>query len=206
MALGAPAALRQINAFKLGFPAQRLLATIHGAAMTTLPHAFKRIRLNLARSKEFPEGSMRHGYEFVAPLTAMAASILSNGSSIASIAACGASGRKSPTRPAGWCTGPAPRAASWKFDYDPAASEDDEAGYRFGATVPARRICLDPRRGWRHAHLRGRGGGAGLVSRRALARLVPRQGLPTISTCTLRGPCAPRSRVFARYRRCAMGR
>ena len=36
--------------------------------MTALPHAFKRIRLNLARSKEFPQGSQRHGYEFVAPL------------------------------------------------------------------------------------------------------------------------------------------
>src|SRR5829696_3292936 len=33
-----------------------------------LPHAFKRIRLNLARSKEFPEGSPQHGYEFVAPI------------------------------------------------------------------------------------------------------------------------------------------
>ena len=38
--------------------------------MTTLPHNFKRIRLNLARSKEFPQGSPRHGYEFVAPLDA----------------------------------------------------------------------------------------------------------------------------------------
>ena len=36
--------------------------------MTALPNAFKRIRLNLARSKEFPQGSSRHGYEFVAPL------------------------------------------------------------------------------------------------------------------------------------------
>jgi hypothetical protein len=34
----------------------------------TLPHSFKRIRLHLARSKEFPSGSSRHGYEFVAPL------------------------------------------------------------------------------------------------------------------------------------------
>jgi len=33
-----------------------------------LPHAFKRIRLNLARSKEFPAGSPQHGYEFVAPI------------------------------------------------------------------------------------------------------------------------------------------
>jgi hypothetical protein len=36
----------------------------------TLPHELKRIRLNLARSKEFPSGSERHGYEFVAPLDA----------------------------------------------------------------------------------------------------------------------------------------
>ena len=33
-----------------------------------LPHLFKRIRLELARSKEFPQGSANHGYEFVAPL------------------------------------------------------------------------------------------------------------------------------------------
>ena len=34
----------------------------------SLPHVLKRIRLELARSKEFPIGSARHGYEFVAPL------------------------------------------------------------------------------------------------------------------------------------------
>ena len=34
----------------------------------TLSHTLKRIRLNLARSKEFPLGSSRHGYELVAPL------------------------------------------------------------------------------------------------------------------------------------------
>ena len=38
--------------------------------MTQLPHVLKRIRLNLARSKEFPSGSDRHAYEFVAPLDA----------------------------------------------------------------------------------------------------------------------------------------
>jgi hypothetical protein len=38
--------------------------------MTQLPHLLKRIRLNLARSKEFPAGSARRGYEFVAPLDA----------------------------------------------------------------------------------------------------------------------------------------
>ncbi len=37
---------------------------------TQLPHAFKRIRLELARSKEFPSGSATRGYELVAPLDA----------------------------------------------------------------------------------------------------------------------------------------
>ena len=33
-----------------------------------LPHTLKHIRLNQARSKEFPSGSRRHGYELVALL------------------------------------------------------------------------------------------------------------------------------------------
>jgi hypothetical protein len=32
--------------------------------------ALKKVVLNAARSKAFPDGSIRHGYEFVAPLTA----------------------------------------------------------------------------------------------------------------------------------------
>jgi len=32
--------------------------------MTQLPHVLKRIRLNLARSKEFPSGSDSHGDTF----------------------------------------------------------------------------------------------------------------------------------------------
>jgi hypothetical protein len=36
----------------------------------SLPHAFKRIRLHLARSKDFPSGSREHGYGIVAPLDA----------------------------------------------------------------------------------------------------------------------------------------
>jgi hypothetical protein len=34
----------------------------------TPKHALKHIRLQLARSKEFPSGSSRHGYDLVAPL------------------------------------------------------------------------------------------------------------------------------------------
>ena len=93
-------------------------------------HHLKKIRLNLARTKEFPHGSATHGYEFVAPLTA-------DGH-------IDAEGWKSERhrcwvrrfwgdeeedighllhRPGG----------SWAFHYDIEGDEDDEAGYRFGA-------------------------------------------------------------------------
>jgi hypothetical protein len=47
-----------------------LVLAIIGGSFVTLPHTLKRIHLNLARSKQFPSGSTRHGYEFVAPLDA----------------------------------------------------------------------------------------------------------------------------------------
>ena len=102
--------------------------------MTHLPHELKRIRLTLARSKEFPTGSIWHGYEFVAPLNAK--------------------GHIDPElwrkhrehcrvrrfwqgqddevgrlvhRPGG------KEHAQWIFDYDKTSTEDDETGYRFGA-------------------------------------------------------------------------
>ena len=34
------------------------------------PYSLKTIRLNLARTKDFPNGSDRHGYRFTAPLDA----------------------------------------------------------------------------------------------------------------------------------------
>jgi hypothetical protein len=96
----------------------------------------KRIRLNLARSKEFPSGSTQHGYEFVAPLD-----------------------QEGHIDPAQWrkyrdqChvrrfwsgsndemgrlvhkPGGAEHA-SWAFHYNPAEDEDDETGYRLGAHV-----------------------------------------------------------------------
>jgi len=39
--------------------------------MTAPAHsALRKVTLQAARSKEFPDGSIRHGYDFVAPLTA----------------------------------------------------------------------------------------------------------------------------------------
>lgn len=54
--------------------------------MAQLPHVLKRIRLNLARSKDFPSGSERHGYDSSLRSTPMDTSIPSCGADIASIA------------------------------------------------------------------------------------------------------------------------
>jgi hypothetical protein len=102
----------------------------------TLPHTLKRIRLHLARSKEFPSGSGRHGYEFVAPLD-------QKGHIDAELwqkhrQHCGVRrfwngdadqiGRLV-HKPGG------AEHARWIFDYDTSRTDDDEAGYRFGAHV-----------------------------------------------------------------------
>lgn len=90
----------------------------------------KKIRLNLARTKEFPNGSNRHGYEFVAPLTD--AGEIDAASWKAHRGQCRVRrfwGDEEEDlghlvhRPGG----------SWAFHYDIDGDEDDEAGYRFGA-------------------------------------------------------------------------
>ena len=101
--------------------------------MPKLPHELKRIRLNLARSKEFPAGSAQRGYEFVAPLDA-------DGHIDARLwrqhrEHCGVRRfwddeeefGKLVHKPGG------NEHSRWVFDYDDSADEDDEAGYRFGS-------------------------------------------------------------------------
>ena len=103
------------------------------AAVTTLPHTLKRIRLNLARSKEFPQGSTKHGYEFVAPL---------DGNGHIDVALWRVHRDHCRVRrfwegqddeigfvvhkPGG------PEHGRWMFDYNPLRADDDESGYRFG--------------------------------------------------------------------------
>ena len=115
----------------------RLHSFDHGdPTVTTLPHLLKRIRLNLARSKEFPQGSTKHGYEFGAPLDA-------NGHIDVALwrqhrEHCRVrrfwEGEDDQIgllvhKPGG------PEHARWVFDYDQTAEDDDESGYRFGAHV-----------------------------------------------------------------------
>lgn len=102
--------------------------------MTTLPHNFKRIRLNLARSKEFPDGSKLHGYDFVAPL---------DGNGHIDVEQWRKDRAHCRVRrfwageddEIGMLVHKAggPEHARWVFDYDETAEDDDEAGYRFGS-------------------------------------------------------------------------
>jgi hypothetical protein len=89
----------------------------------------KKIRLNLARTKEFPNGSARHGYEFLAPLAedghidAEAWKKLRDRCRVRRFWG----GEEQDIghlvhRPGG----------SWAFRWDITGDEDDEAGYRFG--------------------------------------------------------------------------
>lgn len=110
-----------------------------------LHHALKRIRLELARSKEFPSGSATRGYEFVAPLSA-------NGHIDPKLwqehrAHCGVrrfwDGEAEQIgrlvhKPGG------SEHARWVFDYDTETSDDDESGYRFGthAFVPGEYVSI----------------------------------------------------------------
>jgi hypothetical protein len=100
--------------------------------MTKLPTQFKRIRLNLARSKEFPNGSARHGYEFVAPLDA--AGHIDPVLWQKHRENCGVRRFWNDDEELGHLVHKPGGAehARWVFDYDGDAAEDEEAGYRFG--------------------------------------------------------------------------
>jgi|SRR5581483_5271784 len=95
--------------------------------------AFKRIRLELARSKEFPNGSQRHGYEFVAPLDRHAhidATLWNEDRERCRVHRFWGDEDEVGQllhKPGG------SEHAHWVFDYDRSTEYDDETGYRFGA-------------------------------------------------------------------------
>jgi hypothetical protein len=89
----------------------------------------KKIRLNLARTREFPNGSNRHGYEFAAPLDADGHIDVEGWKRLRAncrVRRFWADEEEDlghlVHRPGG----------SWAFRYDIAGDEDDEAGYRLG--------------------------------------------------------------------------
>lgn len=107
--------------------------------------ALRRIRLHLARSKEFPEGSARHGYEFLAPLDGegrIDAEAWKDQRAACTVTRFWANEAPEHGRlvhRAGGVGG-----SSWVFDYEEDASDDDETGYRFGdhAFVPGEYVSL----------------------------------------------------------------
>lgn len=120
--------------------------------MTAHAAELKRIRLTLARSKEFPEGSAQFGYEFIAPLDTSGRIGLAawkknradctvrhfavdqeDQTGMLVHKAGGASGR-------------------WIFDYDVSEAADDEAGFHFEnhAFVPGEYVSVRDPRGTTH--------------------------------------------------------
>jgi hypothetical protein len=92
----------------------------------TLPRAFRRIRLELAREPQHPVGSHRHGYVFVAPLDA--AGRLDPGLWKEHRDEC----RVVRFRPNDEDVGHLiHRPGGWAFHYDVDGDEADEAGFRF---------------------------------------------------------------------------
>jgi hypothetical protein len=119
-----------------------------------LPHNFKRILLHLARSKEHPAGSARHGYEIIAPL---------DGQGRFDLAAWRS--HKPHCRVRRFVAGEpdqngllihrsgGPKGV-WGFDYDTNRDDDDESGYRLGdhAFVPGEYVSVRDDEGVMHTY------------------------------------------------------
>ena len=93
-------------------------------------NVLKKVRLNMARTKEFPVGSALHGYEFVAPLD-----------ETGHIDADGWKKHRDKCRVRRFWGSEEDEVGhlvhkpggSWAFHYDIDGDDDDEAGYKFGA-------------------------------------------------------------------------
>lgn len=94
----------------------------------------KRVRLYLARSPEFPNGSEHHGYEFVAPLDHEGRIDVEAWRKVRDRCQVRRfwSGEQDQIGKLVHKPGGAEHAR-WVFDYDDATEEDDEAGYRFAS-------------------------------------------------------------------------
>ncbi len=90
--------------------------------------ALKRIRLELARDKQYPNGSRKHGYDFAAPLNDAGELVPEEWRK-----------ERNRCRVRRFCEGQPDevgrlvhrRGGSWAFDYNPATDTDDEPGFKF---------------------------------------------------------------------------
>ncbi len=114
-----------------------------------------RILLNLARSREFPYGSPRHGYDFIAPLDAeghIDPLLWKKYRDYCRVRRFWEGEEDEVGRlvhkPGG------AEHARWVFDYN-SDEEDDEAGYKFGvhAFLPGEYVSLSGQDGKRHTFL-----------------------------------------------------
>jgi len=96
-----------------------------GAANMTL----KRIRLELARDHDFPNGSREHYYEFAAPIDDDG--YLQPDEWQAERDRCRVK-RSWPGEKSEIGHLVRQRGGAWAFDYDPTSSKDDERGFKFG--------------------------------------------------------------------------
>lgn len=113
----------------------------------------RRIRLNLARSKAFPDGSARHGYEFVAPLDASGhIDVDAWRDARGECTVRRFWGNEAPERGFLVHRAGGAKGATWVFDYDQGDVDDDEAGYRFGdhAFAPGEYVSLRDEDGEMH--------------------------------------------------------
>jgi hypothetical protein len=115
-----------------------------------------RVLLNLARSREFPDGSSRHGYDFIAPLDPQGHidPILWKKYRDYCRVRRSWEGEDDEVgrlvhKPGG------AEHARWVFDYIPDEDGDDEAGYRFGAhaIVPGEYVSISGQDGKLHTFL-----------------------------------------------------
>jgi len=125
----------------------------------TQQHVLRHVKLQLARSKEYPAGSVRHGYDIVAPLDAQGR--IDPGLWREHRAACRVRRFWNDEedlighlvhRPGG------AEHARWMFDYGngrDGKNEDEEAGYRFGAHrfVPGEYVSISGHDGELHTFL-----------------------------------------------------
>ena len=100
-----------------------------------LPHHFKRILLHLARSKEHPEGSARHGYEIIAPLDAAGRFDLETWRAHKGQSRVRRFWEGEPDQSGRLVHRSGGHAGVWAFDYDAGRDDDEEAGYRLGDHV-----------------------------------------------------------------------